>query len=666
MAFFDRISIITCIFLIIIFISGCGETEDPNSPPTVATVKVDVVSSGGANFIGEITNHRLIIDHGFVYGLDSNLRMQGPRVISLKEPTSSGRYEHQINVGLMPNQVYYFKAYIEVNGYISYGETRSFHSNGSAAPIIDGVNPEKGYLGQQIQIKGKNFGSSSLYTKVYFGEQMAHPHSVNDSTISVNIPTNLTRANFQLKVEVYEKSDQMHYSLHSPEILAIEPSSGTFRSIISIKGVNFDTIPSQNHVLIGDLKAIVISSTRNEIKFVIPDELKLENSSIQVTSQLQQATTDTQFKLIAPIISGFPDCTKTDNTFVIKGANFNPIFNLNEVYFGEAKAEILSGDKDILTVKVPHGPFPDAKVNLNIKIGEVTATHAKEICIEDEWVMISNSLPLSFYRGIGAFVLTDKAYVIANSKEYTDIGKYLWEYNPDDTSWTKSSLPFSPNHSGNCTDNGRKGYVYTADYKDNFWEYNPAPKQWVQRAGFPGFKRDAASMFSIGKYVYVGIGHNLEKGDPEIYHDFYRFDPDQNIWSRIADLVTNPHWSRIKAGVFVINDIAYLSGGARNSGDVQAWKYDPIADNWSRIADLPYPITYSVHFMLNGKGFTSGRYNDSYEYNPNTNTWTESHKIGHSNRPGAFSFVVKGKAYVGGGDTDYFGIGNYQLLKLMK
>lgn len=666
MAFFHKLSIIACILLSTIFISGCGETEDPNSPPTVATLQVDVISSGGAKFIGEITNHRLITDHGFVYGIDSSLRMQGPRIITLKEPTSSGRYEHHMNGGLMPNQVYYFKAYIEVNGYMSYGETKSFHSNGSASPIIEKVNPEKGYLGQQIQIKGNNFGSSSLYTKVYFGEQMAHHLSINDSIISVTILPNLTSANFQLKVSVYEKSDQVPYSLQRPEISSIDPSTGTFRSIISIQGVNFDSIASQNHVLIGGRKAIVVSSTRNEIKFVVPDELNMENSSIQLTSQLQQATANTQFKLITPLINEFPDCTKANDSFEIKGEYFNPIFHLNEVYFGTAKAEIISGDKDRLTVKVPHGPFPDAKANLNVKIGDITATHAKEICIEDEWVMISNSLPFSFYRSVGAFILTDKAYVISVSKEYTDRSKYLWEYNPDNIFWTKSSLPFSPNHSGNCTDNGMKGYVYTADYKDNFWEYNPASKQWIQRADFPGLKRDVASMFSIGKYVYLGIGHNLEKGDPEIYHDFYRFDPDQNIWMRIADLVTNPHWSRIKAGVFVINDIAYLSGGARNSGDVEAWKYDPRTDKWSRIADLPYPITYSVQFMLNGKGYTSGRYNDSYEYNPNTNTWTESYKIGHSNRPGAFSFVLKGKAYVGGGQTDYFGTGNYQLFKLMK
>lgn len=662
MAFFHKLSIIACILLSTIFISGCGETEDPNSPPTVATLQVDVISSGGANFIGEITNHRLINDHGFVYGIDSSRRMQGAGIISLKEPINSGRYEHHMNVGLMPNQVYYFKAYIEVNGSWSYGETKSFHSNGSAAPIIEKINPEKGFLGQQIQIKGKNFGTSSLYTKVYFGEQMAHHLSINDSIISVTIPPDLKRANFQLKVSVYEKSDQVPYTLQRPEIAAIEPTTGTFRSIISIKGVNFDTIPSQNHVLVGGRKAIVVSSTRNEVKFVVPDELNMENSSVQLTSQLQQATASTQFKLISPLISEIPDCTRTNDSFEIKGEYFNPIFHLNEVYFGTAKAEIISGDKDRLTVKVPHGPFPGAKAYLNVKIGDITATHAKEICIDDEWVMISNSLPFSFYRSIGAFVLTDKAYVIANSKEHTDLGKYLWEYNPDETSWTKYSLPFSPNHSGNCTDNGMKGYVYTADYKDNFWEYNPASKQWIQRADFPGQKRDVASMFSIDKFIYVGIGHNNQ----EIYHDFYRFDPDQNKWTRIADLVTDPHWSRIKAGVFVINNIAYLSGGARNSGDVQAWKYDPGADNWNRIADLPYPITYSVHFMLDGKGYISGRYNDSYEYNPNTNTWTESYKIGHSNRPGAFSFVLKGKAYVGGGDTGYFGIGNYQLLKLMK
>jgi len=650
----------------ILFLCACSETEAPDSSPTVTTVQVNVLSVGGANFIGEMTNHGMITDHGFIYGIDSSLRMHGAIVISLKQPIASGRYEHHMNGGLMPNQVYYFKAYIEVNGHKTYGETKSFLSNGSEAPIIENVNPDKGFLGQQIQIKGKNFGTSPLYTKVYFGEQMAHNLSINDSIITVTIPINLTKVNFPLKVSVYEKSDQIPYSLQRPEISSIEPSTGTFRSIISIRGVNFDSIASQNHVLIGGRKAIVVSSTRNEIKFVVPDELNMENSSIQLTSQLQQATANTQFKLITPLINEFPDCTKTNDSFEIKGEYFNPIFHLNEVYFGTAKAEIISGDKDRLTVKVPHGPFPGAKAKLNVKIGDITATHPKEICIDDEWVMISNSVPFFYFRDVGSFVLGDNAYVISISNNFSDRARYLWEYNPDAASWTKSSLPFTPDLSGNCTDNGIKGYAYTADYNNNFWEYDPNSKKWTKKADFPGQKRDFATMFSIGKYVYLGIGHIRNISNITVYHDFYKYDPDLDKWTRIADLVPNLHRSRVKAGVFVINGIAYLSGGANNSGDIEAWKYDPETNIWSRIADLPYPIDYDVQFMLNGKGYVIGNYRDSYIYDPHINIWTKSYSIGNSPRSGAFSFVLNGKAYVGGGDTDYYNKNSYQLFNLMK
>lgn len=658
-----KISISTLAFLGFVLLIGCGDKEDPNSPPTITTHQVEVLDGGGVFFTGEVTKHHLITDHGFIYGEDSSLRMLW--TIPLNQPLKSGRFSHKLKVGLSPNQVYYFKAYININGHMVYGETKSFLSNGSVPPIIENVYPDKGYLGQTIKISGKNFGTNTIYTSVSFGEHRSHFLTVNDSLILVTIPPNLSMAEFPLTVTTHDKSAQVPYSLHTPEIAALEPNTGTFRSIITIKGDHFDTIPNRNQVLVGEQQAIILSSTRKEIKFIVPDDLSMGTSPLSITSQLQQVTTGVTFQLTAPLITEFPHCTATNNTFEIKGEFFNPIHNLNQVFFGETKADILGGDKNRLLVKVPHGPFPDAKTHIKVQIADIIKQDPKEICIEDAWVMISNSLPFSFYRDLGTFVIADKAYVIAVPKDYTDRSKYLWEYNPDNTVWTKSSLPFTSHHAGNSVGNGIKGYAYTAEYKDNFWEYNPSTKQWIKRADFPGLVRYRTSMFSIGKYVYLGIGDNLEKGNPEIYHDFYRYDPDNNQWTRIADLVTNPYWSRIKAGVFVIDNIAYLSGGSRMSNDIEAWKYDPGNNTWSRIADMPYTIYGNVHFSLNGLGYMSGNYGQSFTYNPHSNIWNQSYPIGHYDRFGAFSFVLKGRAYVGGGDTRTES-GNYTLFKFMK
>jgi N-acetylneuraminic acid mutarotase len=646
------------VIMIVLCFCGCGDDEDGTvSFPSVKTRFVEVSNIGGAIFSGEITKHEIVSDYGFIYGEDSTLKAPFATTVSLGKPLQSGIFEHDLSVGLKKDQVYFFKAYIVVNSGFIYGETKSFISNGSIPPVIESVSPEKGYLEQAITIYGKNFGTNNYYTTVNFGEIHVYPLYVNDTVISVVIPDNLTNDHFQLVVKVYDKSIDVPYQLQTPEIHSISPESGTFRDIISIQGDHFDTIVERNQVWLGEIKATVISSSRTEIKLVIPDDLQNGQTHVKLRSQLQEVVSVGTFSLKPPAIYGFPECTSSDISFEIEGEFFNPDYYRNRVFFGEVEANILGGDAKRLLVAVPYGPFPGAKTKVKVRVADIVVEDNKEICIQDNWVMVSNSLPFAFYREIGTFSLLGKAYVISRPDNHWEMKKYFWVFDPDHGSWSKTNLPFDGISGGVCTDDGEKGYVYNAGDKDNFWEYNPLSKQWLKMADFPGERRGGAAIFSIGDHVFLGIGSDINQGTSKPFHDFFRFDKRKNEWSKISNLVMDPHFGRLEMSVFVIGSYAYLLGGALNTGQNDVWRYNAAQDTWERVADAPDAFSMTSHFVLNGKGYIANGIgnsagNEVWEYDPSTNTWRDHYSMGHYGRYGGFAFVVNGKAYAGGGATN--------------
>lgn len=244
----------------------------------------------------------------------------------------------------------------------------------------------------------------------------------------------------------------------------------------------------------------------------------------------------------------------------------------------------------------------------------------------------------------------------------------FWEYdNNGDVWYQKASFPGTPRNGAICFSAANKVYVglgYTGvSYLDDFWEYDPQSDVWTQRDSFPGGGRSGAIAFSIlGKgYVSSGYDGNYQK-------DFWQYDPAQNTWTKKN---THPGFKRNNGFAFVINDQAYLCGGVNNGEYVSDFfMYDPSTESWETkrsIAnvndDLDYDDDYTtitrakgVSFSLNGKGYITtginGTYlNNTWEYDPATDLWTEKTGFEGNGREGAISFVVNNRAFVGLGST---------------
>eukprot|EP01029_Cantina_marsupialis_P007250 TRINITY_DN179_c7_g1_i1.p2 TRINITY_DN179_c7_g1~~TRINITY_DN179_c7_g1_i1.p2 ORF type:complete len:671 (+),score=61.58 TRINITY_DN179_c7_g1_i1:3753-5765(+) len=667
-----KVKTVLSITLIIIMCACEKDKEIVIDTSLVETRDAKVQEEGGVILSGSINSQNSFKDHGFVLSQDSLFSSYPTWIYYLGAPGESGVFEKEVNSGLNENQTYFFKAFIETDERKFFGKVESFISKGSKAPQIKEVVPHKAHIEDTISIVGNNFGRDNQFVSLRFGGIRPKIIGYSDTLIKCQVPKNIDSHDFKLVLNCRGKSVSTTYTLFTPEIESFTPAQITFRDTVWISGKHFDFATSRNHIHLGELEAEIISSGRNKIAFVVPDELDSEKIEINLESQLQKVQSQETLNLLSPEISSIPESVYSKTEILIKGNYFHPVLHKNEVLIEGIEAKIISGSKNELKVQIPYGPFPRGYADMQINIGSLSEKSSKDMYISDKWLMISNSLPFSYYREAGTFTIQGTAYVMSNSRDYSDDRTYLWEYMESTNEWIKHDIPFEIKGFEICACTNDKGYVYTATNENNFWEFDPQTKQWTERMSFPGARRDGAAAFSLGNDIYIGTGVDFEPYDDIAYRDFYCYKPDSNTWTRIEDLGMDRYWERKEASTFVINDIAYLLGGATNTGMFDVWSYSLTTKKWKQMADFPYAMHYTSSFSLNGKGYlangsTVGGMENQYcwEYTPENDTWRKFYNIGHKGRYGGFSFVVNNTAYAGGGSGgSYNDLTEYELYRM--
>lgn len=119
--------------------------------------------------------------------------------------------------------------------------------------------------------------------------------------------------------------------------------------------------------------------------------------------------------------------------------------------------------------------------------------------------------------------------------------------------------------------------------------------------------------------------------------------------------------ARHRSTAFSIGQKGYLGLGHINSITnilfEDFWEYDPSSNSWTQKANFGGGLRYHAYgFSFNNKGYvgtgrdvTGGYENDTWEYDPTTNVWTEKANFPGTPRRGAIAFVVDTLAFVGTG-----------------
>ncbi len=137
----------------------------------------------------------------------------------------------------------------------------------------------------------------------------------------------------------------------------------------------------------------------------------------------------------------------------------------------------------------------------------------------------------------------------------------------------------------------------------------------------------------------------------------------QGVWERRSDF---DGVARAQACGFTIGEKGYLCCGYTMKKHLKdMWVYDTEHDYWMQCASMPDEAPArkdAVAFAVNGKGYvtTGGTteapyyYKDTWEYDPDTDSWTQKDDFMGTARIDALAFSIKGYGYVGTGYDDNY------------
>ena len=175
---------------------------------------------------------------------------------------------------------------------------------------------------------------------------------------------------------------------------------------------------------------------------------------------------------------------------------------------------------------------------------------------------------------------------------------------------------------------------------------------WAPKAYFAAPERKQPIGFCIGNRCYLGTGGDIGHGAVN-YDDFWEWDPFTDTWIQKA---TFPGGPRTLAVAFSIGHKGYIATGwssnayTYNGAYNDLWEYDPVSNSWTQKASMPCPPTMNgAAFVIGNKAYIVTDSYGMWEWDQFTNTWSQKTPFPPGFRHNALAFSIGNKGYFGTG-----------------
>jgi N-acetylneuraminic acid mutarotase len=643
--------------------------------PRLKTLSVSEITSEGARFNAEIIFRGSfeVVNYGFVWGESENPTIDNNDRVVYSENIQSEKFSGIIETTLKEEVSYFVRAFVETNDFIVYGENVDFLSLGSKAPTIQSLSPNFGKVRDTISVIGKNFSYLNEKNAIFFNDFPSKIVASSDSLIKVIIPDQLLVKSSLVSASVLGNtaSQKLEFSLIPPNIISFEPKSASTRETIKIYGKNFGISIDANQVLFNDVIATIINASQVELEVEVPSGIPL-NSFLKVIASEQESTSSQSFEILTPEFDeSIPNKATVNKEISLKGNNFSPFDEDNEVLFDGVPANILSSSKTTLQVEVPSG-IGKRSIEVIVSTGGHNSSPISFEYVGGEWSIgssfpgddryapIMTNIENTIYYGLGV--------------HFTTPMKDFWKYDVTTGVWTQlDDFPGEARLEASTFTINNKVYVGLGRNSaraegslSDFWEYDPTSDSWERLPDFPGEPRQNATSFVYLENAFVGLGGRFRQTNDEPYFvkfsDFYEFNTSTREWNAITSF---PGGARSSASVFVINQNAYVGFGALEGSQPanilyspDFWSFDLVEKTWTQTASFPgLGREASASFSINSRGYIGlgsrtvdhriARFDSFYEYEPFIDTWTESQFNPNGSGAGTTNTVViNGVAYL--------------------
>ncbi|HIP36477.1 MAG TPA: T9SS type A sorting domain-containing protein [Crocinitomix sp.] len=180
---------------------------------------------------------------------------------------------------------------------------------------------------------------------------------------------------------------------------------------------------------------------------------------------------------------------------------------------------------------------------------------------------------------------------------------------------------------------------------------------WIQKDSVNGPPRSSCASFVLNGEGFVVGGIDII----EFKRKMYSYDVEQDDWDNELSVggINGAGLNRGGAIAFATNTKGYVGLGQGNGVPFfnDLWEYDPISNTWTQKASfIGSSRRLAVCFEINGIAYVgtgqdaNGFTKDFYKYDASTNSWTQIADFGGSARKGAVGFSMGNQGYVGTGD----------------
>lgn len=189
---------------------------------------------------------------------------------------------------------------------------------------------------------------------------------------------------------------------------------------------------------------------------------------------------------------------------------------------------------------------------------------------------------------------------------------------------------------------------------------------WFEQSSFDGSKRSDAVTFTIGDkgYLFGGFDGDDRLNDLWVYNTG-EDNNDVDFWTEVVidEAATRPS-ARNGAVGFSIGDKGYIGTGYDGDDELNDfWEFDPETNTWTQLANFPGSARFgAIGFSLEVSGVeygyigtgedSEGEQKTFYRYNAADDSWEQVVGFGGDKRSEASVFVINNVAYIAGGSDN--------------
>lgn len=515
-------------------------------------------------------------------------------------------------------------------------------------PAFHGYGPYQGLWGDTLKfyVKGQiNFLLNPNDGILFNNTVWKTITGQKDTTLKFVVPYQLTTIDntVALRVTPFTFTSDKHFTLLPPLLNGIEPSSGTWKSIITLYG-RFNTLPAMNTITIGGFTSKVWVTTRDSLKVEVPSSLT--NFANPVVYKAGPFTVQAQdsFKLTGPQIKYFtPTSGYAGQTVKIGGKYFKS--GVTTVKIGQTNASIISVNDTVISCYVVPNETGNQKITVTVGQSSVASsayfnvTNQRITSVTPAYVNYGDTIYVvgdNFRTGLKWFVgVYSVSPVSQTSKLAKIIAPYTLDYNPTKIKAVYEN--FNGNSTNISTDNinlndftvtsitplsGRAGDIIEVTGNN----FNPASDLISVSFGSVAGIRVSNSLTSIRVRV-PGLSageHEItvtSRGRSKVYPDKYIL---SGPWTRLTDLPFNYDY----ACVFDFGEEVYVATANTSAYDRSIYHFNLASRQFEQVpGSYVSSIQDPIACTMNGLGYVLGQKGGSlfsigFEvFNPDSLTW---------------------------------------------